>query len=89
MRPGLERSARAFTQSYGSDLLDASLLVMPLVGFLPADDERVRRTVEAIERDLVIDGFVHRYHNQSAVDGLRRAKAPSCRAASGWPTASP
>jgi GH15 family glucan-1,4-alpha-glucosidase len=60
----------AFTQYYGSDQLDAGVLMIPLVGFLPADDERVRRTVEAIERDLLVDGFVRRYDNRSAVDGV-------------------
>src|SRR6202040_2374199 len=60
----------AFTQSYGSAELDASLLMMPLVGFLPADDERVIRTVEAIQEHLMQDGFVLRYENDSGVDGL-------------------
>ena len=63
----------AFTQSYGSDRLDASLLMMPLVGFLPAGDERVAGTVAAIERDLVHDCFVSRYRpdeQSTDVDGL-------------------
>jgi GH15 family glucan-1,4-alpha-glucosidase len=60
----------AFTQSYGSVELDASLLMMPLVGFLPVEDERVVRTVEAIQEHLVQDGFVLRYQNESGVDGL-------------------
>jgi GH15 family glucan-1,4-alpha-glucosidase len=61
-----------FTQFYGSDKLDASLLMIPLVGFLPATDERVVRTVEAIKRDLTHDGFVFRYNpdESAAVDGL-------------------
>jgi GH15 family glucan-1,4-alpha-glucosidase len=50
-----------FTQAYGSSALDASTLLIPLVGFLPADDDRVRGTVAAIERDLVRDGLVYRY----------------------------
>ena len=49
---GFDAERGAFTQSYGSQELDASLLMMPLVGFLPADDPRVRGTVEAIEREL-------------------------------------
>jgi GH15 family glucan-1,4-alpha-glucosidase len=63
---------RAFTQYYGSELLDASVLMMPLVGFLPAHDPRVIETVEAIQRELVIDGLVYRYHptKSVAVDGL-------------------
>jgi GH15 family glucan-1,4-alpha-glucosidase len=51
-------------------LLDASLLMMPLVGFLPAGDPRVRGTVAAIERELVQDGFVARYQTRPEVDGL-------------------
>jgi GH15 family glucan-1,4-alpha-glucosidase len=62
---------KAFTQAYGSEALDASLLTMPLVGFLPVTDERVRGTVEAIERALMQDGFVLRYRPQeTGVDGL-------------------
>src|SRR5690606_14421044 len=62
----------AFTQYYGSERLDASLLMLPLVGFLPADDPRVERTVFAIRDELTRDGLVHRYDpDQSAdVDGL-------------------
>src|SRR4051794_11481972 len=60
----------AFVQSYGSDNLDASVLMMPLVGFLPATDERMRSTVAAIERELVQDGFVNRYSTDTTVDGL-------------------
>ena len=60
----------AFTQHYGADTLDASVLLMPLVGFLPASDPRVRGTVEAIERNLMVDGFVMRYNTQSGKDGL-------------------
>ena len=63
---------QAFAQSYGSDELDASVLLMPLVGFLPAGDERMRSTVAAIERTLLRDGFVLRYvpRDDGAVDGL-------------------
>ena len=62
---------KAFTQYYGSDALDAGLLTMPLVGFLPATDERVRNTIEAIERELMEDGFVLRYRpEECGVDGL-------------------
>jgi GH15 family glucan-1,4-alpha-glucosidase len=69
---GYHPKKKAFTQFYGSDKLDASLLMIPLVGFLPASDERVRSTVERIQEELVVDGFVQRYHpDQSmAVDGL-------------------
>ena len=63
---------QAFAQSYGSDELDASVLLMPLVGFLPATDERMVKTVAAIERTLLRDGFVLRYQprEDGAVDGL-------------------
>ena len=59
-----------FVQSYGSEQLDAALLLMPLVGFLPGSDERVRRTVEAIERELMPDGLVLRYDTKKVDDGL-------------------
>jgi GH15 family glucan-1,4-alpha-glucosidase len=63
---------RAYTQCYGSEELDASVLVMPLVGFLPATDERFVSTVEAIRRELTIDGLVVRYlsHDDGDIDGL-------------------
>jgi GH15 family glucan-1,4-alpha-glucosidase len=69
---GFNAKVGAFTQYYGSDALDASILMMPLVGFLPATDDRVRATIEAIERDLTEDGFVLRYRatDAHAVDGL-------------------
>jgi GH15 family glucan-1,4-alpha-glucosidase len=68
---GFSSAKKAFTQYYGSEALDASLLVMPLIGFLPANDPRVVGTVEAIERELMQDGFVLRYlPEQENVDGL-------------------
>jgi GH15 family glucan-1,4-alpha-glucosidase len=69
---GYSAERKAFTQYYGSELLDASVLMMPLVGFLPPSDPRVIETVEAIQRELVIDGLVYRYHPEKsgAVDGL-------------------
>ncbi len=67
---GFNPRRTAFTQYYGSDQLDASVLMIPLVGFLPADDERVVATVEAVQRELMVDGFVLRYQNRSGVDGL-------------------
>ena len=60
----------AFVQHYGADTLDASVLMMPLVGFLPATDPRVASTVAAIERNLTADGFVMRYDTRSGADGL-------------------
>ena len=59
-----------FVQSYGSRQLDAALLLMPLVGFLPGSDPRVKATVEAIERELMPDGFVLRYNSARVDDGL-------------------
>lgn len=61
-----------FTQYYGSDRLDASLLMMALVGFLPATDPRVEQTIDAIQRKLMRDGLVLRYHPEKStdVDGL-------------------
>jgi GH15 family glucan-1,4-alpha-glucosidase len=68
---GYDAERGTFTQFYGSHGLDASLLLVPQVGFLPATDERVRGTVAAIERELCEDGFVHRYaQDESSVDGL-------------------
>jgi GH15 family glucan-1,4-alpha-glucosidase len=68
---GYNAERKAFTQFYGSDELDASLLMMPLTGFLPVSDERVAGTIEAIQRELVHDGFVLRYRTeQNTVDGL-------------------
>jgi len=61
----------AFAQSYGSDALDASVLLLPIVGFLPATDARIVSTVEAIRRELTVDGLVLRYRpEESGVDGL-------------------
>jgi GH15 family glucan-1,4-alpha-glucosidase len=70
---GFNAELGAFVQSYGSDRLDASLLLIPLVGFLPTTDERVVGTVDAIQRDLMRDGFVERYRadvENIEVDGL-------------------
>ena len=68
---GYDASLGSFVQSYGSAQLDASLLLIPLVGFLPADDPRVAGTIAAVERELVEDGFVLRYRTHAdGVDGL-------------------
>jgi GH15 family glucan-1,4-alpha-glucosidase len=67
---GYDEGLGSFVQSYGSQELDASLLLIPLIGFLPASDRRVRGTIEAIERDLLQDGFVRRYRTHTEVDGL-------------------
>jgi GH15 family glucan-1,4-alpha-glucosidase len=67
---GYDPNRNTFVQFYESKELDASLLMIPLVGFLPAEDRRVRGTVEAIERDLTRDGFVARYDPKEEIDGL-------------------
>ncbi len=68
---GFDPELGSFTQSYGSKELDASLLMLPLVGFLPASDPRLRGTIEAVERELLQDGFVLRYRTkEDGVDGL-------------------
>ena len=59
-----------FTQAYGAPHLDAAVLLLPAVGFVPADDPRMRRTIEAIRRELCEDGFVLRYDSAAADDGL-------------------
>jgi alpha,alpha-trehalase len=59
-----------FVQHFGGSALDASLLLMPLFRFLPADDERIRSTVLAVERELMVDGLVLRYRVDETDDGL-------------------
>jgi GH15 family glucan-1,4-alpha-glucosidase len=67
---GFDPKKNSFVQYYGSTDLDASLLMIPLVGFLPPDDPRVLGTVSAVERELMQDGFVLRYPTRENVDGL-------------------
>jgi GH15 family glucan-1,4-alpha-glucosidase len=68
---GFDRDLDSFVQAYGSKRLDASLLLIPLVGFLPATDSRVRGTLRSIEERLVVDGeFVLRYEPDNPGDGL-------------------
>jgi GH15 family glucan-1,4-alpha-glucosidase len=69
-RLGFSRELNSFVQYFGCKELDASLLMLPLVGFLPVEDPRIEGTVAAIERGLLRDGFVARYNNRSGVDGL-------------------
>jgi GH15 family glucan-1,4-alpha-glucosidase len=72
LREAFNVERNSFVQSYGSDELDASTLLIPLVGFLPGDDPRVLGTIDAIQRDLTRDGFVERYkpRERNDVDGL-------------------
>jgi GH15 family glucan-1,4-alpha-glucosidase len=67
---GFDRERNTFIQHYGGSDLDASLLLIPQLGFLPSDDPRVISTIEAIERDLVVDGLVMRYPTRTGTDGL-------------------
>ena len=70
---GYDEELGSFIQAYGAKRLDASLLTIPLYGFLPPDDPRVRGTLEAVRRELLVDGFVQRYRHDEdvqAIDGL-------------------
>ena len=90
---GFNPQRGAFTQYYGSTELDAAVLLIPEVGFLPPTDPRVISTVRAIQRELVTDGLVRRYQLPEQAPaparpstGCPAARARSLRAASGWPT---
>ena len=73
---GYDEARGTFTQYYGSREIDAVMLMAPLVGFLPVSDERVRGTVATVERELLVDGLVHRYTQEgSATDGLPPGEA--------------
>ena len=90
LRARLRRRARLASRSrYGSQELDASLLLLPLVGFLPASDPRIRGTIEAVERELLHDGLRPPLPDAASPPptGCRRARACSCRARSGSATA--
>jgi GH15 family glucan-1,4-alpha-glucosidase len=67
---GFDNEVVSFVRAYGSKELDASLLLLPALGFLPPEDPRIRATVGAIERELVVDGLVLRYDTQKSEDGL-------------------
>ena len=71
---GFNRNLNTFTQTYGGDQLDASLLLIPLTGFLPANDPRVSATVHAIENSLMEDGLVLRYRTEAVRDGLEHGE---------------
>lgn len=74
-RSGFDHERNTFVQYYGGRELDASLLMIPMVGFLPPDDSRVRGTIEAIERELMADGFVLRYRTAEEIDALPPGEA--------------
>jgi len=67
---GFDRRQNTFTQAYNNPALDASVLLMPALGFLPASDPRVQGTIAAVEKNLLRDGFVLRYQTQQTGDGL-------------------
>ena len=67
---GLDAELGHFVRAYGSKELDASLLLLPAIGFLPPNDPRIVATIEAIERRLLVDGLVLRYDSATASDGL-------------------
>src|SRR3954468_15814831 len=74
-RRGYNTKKKAFTQYYGSNEMDASILMMPLVGFLPATDERVQSTIEAVERDLT--------QQKTRATACQGPRERSCRVPSG------
>ncbi len=69
-RNGFSEKKNAFVQRYGSDELDASSLLLALVRFLPPDDPRIRGTIEAVKRELMVEGFVYRYDTEISEDGV-------------------
>jgi GH15 family glucan-1,4-alpha-glucosidase len=73
---GVDRDRGCFTQHYDTTEVDASLLLLPAVGFVPADDPRMLATIAAIEEDLLRDGLVLRYRTGSGVDGLSGDEHP-------------
>jgi GH15 family glucan-1,4-alpha-glucosidase len=73
---GFNKSRNSFTQHYDTTEVDASLLVIPQVGFLPGDDPRVLGTIEAVEKDLLRDGLLLRYRTETGVDGVAGDEHP-------------
>ena len=73
---GFDADRHSFTQHYATKEVDASLLMLPLVGFIDADDPRMLGTIEAIEQDLMRDGLLMRYRTQTGVDGLAGEEHP-------------
>lgn len=76
LEKGYHRGRGSFVQHYETDEVDASLLLIPAMGFLPGDDERVVGTVQAVEQDLMRDGLIVRYRTESGVDGLEGDEHP-------------
>jgi GH15 family glucan-1,4-alpha-glucosidase len=76
MEHGFNEQRNTFTQHFDTDEVDASLLVLPLVGFIKGDDPRMLGTIEAIEHDLMRDGLLMRYRTETDVDGLAGDEHP-------------
>jgi GH15 family glucan-1,4-alpha-glucosidase len=72
---GFDKKRNTFTQYYGSKALDAATLLIPQVGFLPGDDPRILGTIDAVQKDLLVDGFLLRYDNDDANDGFDSEEA--------------
>jgi GH15 family glucan-1,4-alpha-glucosidase len=70
-KSGFNKKKNSFVQYFGADALDASLLLLPLVGFLPSDDPRIQGTIAAVEKELLVGGFVLRYRTDQTKDGLK------------------
>jgi GH15 family glucan-1,4-alpha-glucosidase len=73
---GFDEERNTFTQHYDTDQVDASLLVLSAVGFIPGDDPKMTGTIEAVEKDLMQDGLLLRYRTESGVDGLAGDEHP-------------
>ena len=76
MTRGFDAERNTFTQHYDTREVDASLLVLPLVGFIKGDDPKMLGTIEAIEKDLMRDGLLMRYRTETDVDGLPGGEHP-------------
>ena len=83
---GFDAELGSFVQSYGSKELDASLLLLPTVGFLPPDDPRIQGTIAAVERGLFVDGFLCATTRRRATTASSQARARFWPVRSGWPT---
>jgi GH15 family glucan-1,4-alpha-glucosidase len=81
---GYDKRRKTFTQYYGSQELDAAVLMIPIVGFLPGTDERVTGTIDAVRQELGHDGLISRYSTSGTDDGLPGPRRSSLPARSGW-----
>ena len=76
MTEGFDADRNSFTQHYATQEVDASLLMLPLIGFIDGQDPRMLGTIEAIEQDLMREGLLMRYRTQTGVDGLAGEEHP-------------